>query len=72
MKTRCRTHYRVVCKGKYKGLVPNNEMIVDSHDKDEVYYLFHVHLLDPNVKIYVCFNDGTQKRIKLRRAWRWM
>lgn len=71
MRVKWRTHYRVVFTGKYKGIVPNDEVIVDTQDKDEVYYLFHVYLDNPNVKIYVCYHDGRQKRIKLRRVWRW-
>lgn len=70
-KPKCRTGYRVVFSGKYKGITDSDEAFVDSQDKDEVYYLFHVYLIDPDVKIYVCFHDGTQKRIKLRSAGRW-
>lgn len=70
-KPKCRIGYRVVFSGKYKRLADSDEVFVDSQDKDEVYYLFHVYLNNPDVKIYVCYHDGTQKRIKLRRARRW-
>ena len=70
-KPKCRIGYRVVFSGKYKRLVDSDEVFVDSQDKDEVYYLFHVYLNNPDVKIYVCYHDGTQKRIKLRRIGRW-
>lgn len=70
-KPKCRVSYRVVFSGKYKGITDSDEIFVDSQDKDEVYYLFHVYLNNPDVKIYVCYHDGTQKRIKLRRAGRW-
>ena len=70
-KPKCRIGYRVIFSGKYKGITDSDEKFVDSQDKDEVYYLFHVYLNNPDVKIYVCYHDGTQKRIKLRRAGRW-
>ena len=62
-KPKCRIGYRVVFSGKYKRLADSDEVFVDSQDKDEVYYLFHVYLNNPDVKIYVCYHDGTQKRV---------
>lgn len=62
---KCRTSYRVVFSGKYLGLGYPDEIYVDTHDKDEVYDMFHLYLCDPNVTIYVHFHDGTKKRITL-------
>lgn len=70
-KVRCRTHYRVVFSGKYKGIADSDEVIVDTQNKEDVYDLFHIYLDNPDVKIYVCYHDGTQKRIKLKRTRRW-
>lgn len=56
-----RDHYEVVFRDR------NNETIyVDTQDKDDVYYMFHVYLMHPNVDIYVCFNDGSRKKIVLQ------
>lgn len=50
----------------YKVIFPDGQIIfVDSQDKDDVYYLFHVYLCNPNVKIYVCWNDGSRKEVVL-------
>lgn len=70
-KPKCRIGYRVVFSGKYKGLADSDEVFVDSQDKDEVYYLFHVYLNNPDVKIYVCYHDETEKKIVLKRQWKW-
>lgn len=43
-KPKCRVSYRVVFSGKYKGITDSDEIFVDSQDKDEVYYLFHVYM----------------------------
>lgn len=71
LKPKCRIGYRVVFSGKYKGFADSDEVFVDSQNSDDVLYLFHVYLDNPDVTIYVCYHDGTQKRIKLRRAGRW-
>ena len=42
-----------------------SDITVDSQDKEEVYYMFHVLLLNPDVEIYICFNDGTKQKIVL-------
>lgn len=70
-KPKCRTGYRVVFSGKYKGLADSDEVFVDSQDKDDVLYLFHVYLDNPDVTIYVCYHDGTEKKIVLKRQWKW-
>lgn len=38
---------------------------------DDVLYLFHVYLDNPDVTIYVCYHDGTEKKIVLKRQWKW-
>lgn len=69
-KPKCRTGYRVVFSGKYKGLADSDEVFVDSQDKDDVLYLFHVYLDNPDVTIYVCYHDGTEKKIVLKKSRR--
>ena len=50
----------------YEAVFPDGQAIfVDSQDKDDVYYLFHVYICDPNVRIYVCWNDNSKKEIAL-------
>lgn len=50
----------------YEVIFPDDQIIfVDSQDKDDVYYLFHVYLCNHNVKIYVCWNDGSRKEVVL-------
>ena len=65
-KPKCRIGYRVVFSGKYKGLADSDEVFVDSQDNDDVLYLFHVYLDNPDVTIYVCYHDGTEKIIVLK------
>lgn len=65
-KPKCRTGYRVVFSGKYKGLLDFDEVFVDSQDRDDVYYLFHVYLDNPDATIYICYHDGTEKKIVLK------
>lgn len=67
-KVRCRTGYRVVFSGKYKGLSESDEIFIDSQDRDEVYYLFHVYLDNPDATIYVCYHDGTEKKLVLQEV----
>lgn len=62
---KCRTHYKVVFSGKYAGICDSDVVLVDTQDKEDVYYLFHVYLDNPDVTIYVCYSDGTEKRIAL-------
>lgn len=69
-KLKCRIGYRVVFSGKYKGLADSDEVFVDSQDKDDVLYLFHVYLDNPDVTIYVCYHDGTEKKIVLKKSRR--
>lgn len=69
-KPKCRTGYRVVFSGKYKGLADSDEVFVDSQDNDDVLYLFHVYLDNPDVTIYVCYHDGTEKKIVLKKSRR--
>lgn len=69
-KPKCRIGYRVVFSGKYKGLADSDEVFVDSQDKDDVLYLFHVYLDNPDVTIYVCYHDGTEKKIVLKKSRR--
>ena len=50
----------------YEVVFPDGKIIfVDSQYKDDVYYLFHVYLCDPIVKIYVCWNDNSKKEVAL-------
>lgn len=52
-KPKCRIGYRVVFSGKYKGLADSDEVFVDSQDKDDVLYLFHVCLDNPDVSLII-------------------
>lgn len=63
---RCRSHYRVEFYGQYEHLDCDKEVIVDVQDTDEVYYLFNVYLADPDVRIFLCYNDGTEFEIMLQ------
>jgi len=67
-KPKCRIGYRVVFSGKYKGFADSDEVFVDSQDKDDVLYLFNVYLDNPDVTIYVCYHDGTEKKIVLQEV----
>lgn len=50
----------------YEAVFPDGKVVfIDSQYKDDVYYLFHVYLCDPNVKIYVCWNDNSKKEVAL-------
>ena len=50
----------------YEAVFPDGEVVfVDREDKDDVHYLFEVYMCDPNVKIYVCWNDNSKKEIVL-------
>ena len=50
----------------YETVFPNGQVVfVDSQDKDEVYYMFHVYLCDPDVRLYVCWSDGSKQEIVL-------
>lgn len=50
----------------YEAVFSDGKVIfIDSQDKDAVYYLFHVYICDPSVRIYVCWNDGSKKEIVL-------
>ena len=69
-KPKCRIGYRVVFSGKYKGLADSNEVFVDSQNNDDVLYLFHIYLDNPDVIIYVCYHDGTEKKIILKKSRR--
>lgn len=69
-KPKCRIGYRVVFSGKYKGLADSDEVFVDSDNNDDVLYLFHVYLDNPDVTIYVCYHDGTEKKIVLKKSRR--
>ena len=65
-KIKCRTGYRVVFSGPYKGLSNTNEIFVDAQNNDDVLYLFRVYLENPHTTIYVCYSDGTEKKIILK------
>ena len=69
-KPKCRIGYRVVFSGKYKGLADSDEVFVDSDNNDDVLYLFHVYLDNPDVTIYVCYHDGTEKKNVLKKSRR--
>ena len=69
-KPKYRIGYRVVFSGKYKGLADSDEVFVDSDNNDDVLYLFHVYLDNPDVTIYVCYHDGTEKKIVLKKSRR--
>ena len=64
---KCRTGYRVVFSGKYRGLADADEKFIDVQNNDDVLYLFRVYLDNPDATIYVCYNDGSEKRIVLAR-----
>lgn len=50
----------------YEAVFPDGKVIfVDSQNKDDVYYLFHVYICDHNVKIYVCWNDDSKNEVVL-------
>ena len=50
----------------YEVVFPNGQTIfVDSQEKDDVYYLFHVYLCDPSARIYVCWNDYSKNEVML-------
>lgn len=69
-KPKCRIGYRVIFSGKYKGLADSDEVFVDSQNNDDVLYLFHVYLDNPDATIYVCYHDGTEKKIVLKKSRR--
>ena len=63
---RVRTHYELHVPENYHGTnSPKRIIDVDTQDKDDVYYLFHVYLDDPDTQIFVCYHDGTKKRLIL-------
>lgn len=43
----------------------SSDIFIDSQDKESVYYMFHVYLINQFFDIYVCFNDGTKQKIVL-------
>lgn len=64
---RCRIGYELVIPAGYRGFKdPEETILIDSQDKEDVYYLFHVFIDDPDVKIYVCYHDGSKKQIVLQ------
>lgn len=66
---RCRTGYEIFIPYGYHGFKDADEtLFVDSQNKEDVYYLFHVFIDDPDVKMFVCYNDGTKKRIVLNEV----
>lgn len=66
MLPKCRTGYEVVIPAGYHGFKDAEETIfVDSQNKDDVYYMFHVFVDDPDVKINICYSSGVKKRIFL-------
>lgn len=65
-KMRVRTHYELHVPENYRGTnSPKRIIEVDTQEKDDVYYLFHVYLDNPDTQIFVCYNDGTKKRLIL-------
>ena len=50
----------------YEAVFPDGKTVfVDPQDMHEVCYLFNVYLCNPNVKIYVCWNDGSKREVVL-------
>lgn len=62
-----RKRYRIEFGGKYKDLDNNSICYVDPEDTDEVNYMFHVYLLEPDAKIIVELCDGSEREVKLGR-----
>lgn len=62
-----RTHYEVVFN-KWNFNETNIVRLarVDAQNKDDVYYMLHVYLCNPDADIYVCYNDGTKSKIILQ------
>lgn len=58
-----RDRYRVEFSGEYG----DHTEYVDPHDKDAIYYMFHVFLDNPNVKIFLEYVNGSEREIKLGR-----
>lgn len=70
---RTRVWYRCEFSGEYKDLVNSGEGFnrvqrVDPQNRNDVYYMFHVYLTDPSVKIYVEWNDGTCQEVCLGKV----
>ena len=66
-----RSGYKLVYTGKkYRDLMKDDpelqkEVFVDNEDYDEILYMFGVYLVDPHTKLYVMYNDGSTRRIKI-------
>ena len=69
---RARVWYRVEFSGEYNYLTKyetfDRVQRVDTQDRNSVYYMFHVYLTDPSVKIYVEWNDGTCQEVCLGKV----
>ena len=61
---RVKTGYRVEFSGRYE----KSSEFVDSLDRDDVYYLFHCFINDPDVRIYVVYHDGSEFEVFCREV----
>lgn len=46
------------------------ECFIDNDEHEEILYMLGVYLTDPTVKIYVVYNDGSERRIKVGKLIR--
>ena len=67
-----RTGYKTVYTGRrFREALKENpdvlkkEIFTDNEDYDEILYMMGVHLADPHVKLYITYNDGSTRRIKI-------
>lgn len=51
----------------YKVIYNNQIYYVDRDNIEEVAYLFNVLLTDPNCKIYLCYSNGNEYEICLKK-----
>lgn len=66
---RCRIGYELFVPAGYRGFKdPDERIFIDSQNKEDVYYLFHVFIDDPDVKIYVRYADGSKKLLVLHES----